>query len=52
MDKSGLIKITAENEMMKFLGVKIETAEVDRVVLSMEVTPKVHHKVKRDRKRR
>ena len=42
MDKSGLIKITAENELMKFLGVKIETAEVDRVVLSMEVTPKVH----------
>jgi uncharacterized protein (TIGR00369 family) len=45
MDKSGLIKITAENELMKFLGVKIETAEVDRVVLSMEVTPKVHQYV-------
>lgn len=42
MDKSGLIKITAENELMQFLGVNIETAEVDRVVLSMEVTPKVH----------
>jgi uncharacterized protein (TIGR00369 family) len=45
MDKSGLIKITAENELMQFLGVKIETAEVDRVVLSMEVTPKVHQYV-------
>jgi uncharacterized protein (TIGR00369 family) len=45
MDKSGLIKLTAENELMKFLGVKIETAEVDRVVLSMEVTPKVHQYV-------
>jgi len=28
--------------MLKFLGVTIETAEADRVVLAMEVTPKVH----------
>ena len=45
MDKSELIKLTAENELMQFLGVKIEVAESDRVVLSMEVTPKVHQYV-------
>ena len=45
MDKSELIKRTAENELMQFLGVKIVEAEPDRVVLSMEVTPKVHQYV-------
>lgn len=30
---------------MQFLGVKIEVAEPDRVVLTMEVTPKVHQYV-------
>jgi uncharacterized protein (TIGR00369 family) len=29
-------------EMLQFLGVEIVTAEAERVVLTMEVTPKVH----------
>jgi 1,4-dihydroxy-2-naphthoyl-CoA hydrolase len=45
MDKSELFEQTAENELMRFLGVKIETAEKDKVVLTMEVTPKVHQYV-------
>ena len=42
MYKSEVIKTTGENELMRFLGVEIVTAEADRVVLTMEVTPKVH----------
>jgi uncharacterized protein (TIGR00369 family) len=45
MKNDELIKLTAENELMKFLGVKVEVAEADRVVLSMEVTTKVHQYV-------
>lgn len=45
MDKSELIKHTAENELMQFLGVKIVEATAERVVLTMEVTPKVHQYV-------
>ncbi len=45
MDKSELIRKTGENELMQFLGVKIEVATADRVVLTMEVTPKVHQYV-------
>jgi uncharacterized protein (TIGR00369 family) len=45
MDKSELIKKTAENELMQFLGVKIVEASAERVVLTMEVTPKVHQYV-------
>ena len=45
MDKSELFKQTAENELMQFLGVRIEVAEKDRVVLKMEVTTKVHQYV-------
>lgn len=45
MDKAELIKNTAENPLMEFLGVKIEKAEPDHVILSMEVTPKVHQYV-------
>jgi 1,4-dihydroxy-2-naphthoyl-CoA hydrolase len=45
MDKSELIKITAENELMQFLGVKIVESTSERVVLTMEVTPKVHQYV-------
>jgi 1,4-dihydroxy-2-naphthoyl-CoA hydrolase len=45
MDKSALIKQTGENELMQFLGVKIEVATAERVVLTMEVTPKVHQYV-------
>ena len=42
MTKEELIEHTAKNELMQFLGVKIEKAEADHVVLTMEVTPKVH----------
>lgn len=45
MNKDELVKITAGNELMQFLGVKVEVAEAERVVLSMEVTPKVHQYV-------
>ena len=45
MDKSELIRITAENELMQFLGVKIVETVPERVVLTMEVTPKVHQYV-------
>ena len=45
MDRSELIKVTAENELMQFLGVKIVEATPERVVLTMEVTPKVHQYV-------
>jgi 1,4-dihydroxy-2-naphthoyl-CoA hydrolase len=42
MDKNELIKQTQNNELMQFLGVKIETVEDERTVLTMDVTPKVH----------
>ena len=42
MDSAELLKVTAENELLQFLGVKIEKATGDHVVLSMPVTPKVH----------
>ena len=45
MTKEELIEQTARNELMQFLGVRIEKAEPDHVVLSMEVTPKVHQYV-------
>jgi uncharacterized protein (TIGR00369 family) len=45
MDKTELFKKTGENELMQFLGVKIEVATAERVVLTMEVTPKVHQYV-------
>ena len=45
MNSDELVKITADNELMQFLGVKVEVAGADRVVLSMEVTPKVHQYV-------
>ncbi|MBX3290627.1 MAG: PaaI family thioesterase [Acidobacteria bacterium] len=45
MDRSELIKRTADNELMRFLGVEIVEAEAERVVLTMEVTPKVHQYV-------
>ena len=45
MDKTELFRQVAENEMMQFLGVKVEVATADRVVLTMEVTPKVHQYV-------
>lgn len=45
MDKTALIERTAQNELMQFLGVKVEVATAERVVLTMEVTPKVHQYV-------
>ncbi len=45
MDKAKLIKQTAENELMQFLGITVEVATPDRVVLTMPVTPKVHQYV-------
>lgn len=37
-----LLKTVEENELLQFLGVKILVASGERVVLEMEVTPKVH----------
>lgn len=45
MDKTKLLNEVANNEMLRFLGVSIDVAEPDRVVLTMEVTPKVHQYV-------
>jgi len=45
MNKLDLIAQTGDNEMMQFLGVKIEVATAERVVLTMEVTPRVHQYV-------
>jgi 1,4-dihydroxy-2-naphthoyl-CoA hydrolase len=45
MDKDALIAKTADNDLMQFLGVKIVETKPDRVVLTMEVTPKVHQYV-------
>ena len=45
MDKALLIEDVARNELFQFLGVKIQTATAERVVLMMEVTPKVHQYV-------
>ncbi|NJM53640.1 MAG: PaaI family thioesterase [Blastocatellia bacterium] len=42
MDKQELIKRTQENELIQFLGIKIESVEPERTVLTMDVTPKVH----------
>ena len=42
MNREELLKVTAENELLRFLGVKIEKASGDHVILTMEVTPKVH----------
>ncbi|MFT3743436.1 MAG: PaaI family thioesterase [Pyrinomonadaceae bacterium] len=45
MEKTSLLKSVADNELMQFLGVKIVEATGERVVLTMEVTPKVHQYV-------
>jgi uncharacterized protein (TIGR00369 family) len=42
MDKAELLQKTGQSEMLQFLGVEIVAAEPDRVVLTMEVTQKVH----------
>ena len=41
-DRTLLLEQVAKNELLQFLGVTIEVAEPERVVLKMEVTPKVH----------
>lgn len=45
MHKSELLEKIARSELLDFLGVTIEVAEPDRVVLKMEVTPRVHQYV-------
>ena len=42
METAELLKQVADNELMRFLGVRIVLATPERVVLKMEVTPKVH----------
>ena len=42
MDREKLLKSVADNELLQFLGVKIEVASAELVVLKMEVTPRVH----------
>ena len=42
MTKAELIEACGRNELVEFLGIKIEIAEADRVVLTMPVTSKVH----------
>lgn len=45
MTKEELIQKTADNELMRFLGVKILETTAEKVVLTMEVTPRVHQYV-------
>jgi uncharacterized protein (TIGR00369 family) len=45
MNVNELLEQTAQNELIRFLGVVIETAEKEKVVLTMKVTPKVHQYV-------
>ena len=45
MNIDEILEQTAQNELMRFLGVVIETAEKEKVVLTMEVTPKMHQYV-------
>ena len=42
MTTAELIDACGRNELVEFLGIKIEVAEADRVVLTMPVTSKVH----------
>lgn len=42
IDKERLLENTANNELFRFLGIEIVEAKPERVVLTMEVTPKVH----------
>lgn len=45
MDREKLVKDITDNELMRFLGIEIVEASGERVVLQMEVTPKVHQYV-------
>ena len=42
MDREKLLKSVADNDLLRFLGVEIVEASGERVILTMEVTPKVH----------
>lgn len=45
MDTAQIVNDTEQSELMKFLGVRVREAGTERVVLTMEVTPKVHQYV-------
>lgn len=45
IDREKLIKGVADNELIRFLGIEIVEASAERVVLKMEVTPKIHQYV-------
>lgn len=45
MQNEQLVALVKQNELFKFLGIEIETIEKEKVVLSMEVTAKVHQYV-------
>ena len=45
MDKEFVLKNTVENELLRFLGVKIIEVGPTKTVLQMEVTPRVHQYV-------
>lgn len=45
MDVETVLKDSTENELLKFLGVTTVEAGATKVVLQMEVTPKVHQYV-------
>ena len=45
MDKETVIRDAGNNELMQFLGIRITEATPEKVVLTMEVTPKVHQYV-------
>ena len=45
MEKSRIVEDSQQNELMQFLGIRIDQAGGDEVVLSMEVTPRVHQYV-------
>ena len=42
MDNESLLEGIRNNELVQFLGIKVVEASAERVVLTMEVTPKVH----------
>lgn len=45
MNESELLAGVENNELFKFLGIKVTEATAERVVITMEVTPKVHQYV-------
>lgn len=42
MDKKELLEKTLDNELLRFLGIQIESVNEDKAVISMQVTPRVH----------